>query len=104
MECYFVWVPIIQILHSASYSCSPIFHARIVQGADWHFGASNQNPNQPQYIKDAALATFIICTIFFFLYLALQVRKNCVLIRIEALYNYKMFQMVYGTILLGEVP
>jgi len=54
-----------------------ILHTRIVQGADWHFGADNHN-KQPAYIQNAALATFIICIIFFLLYLALQVRiKEC---------------------------
>ena len=46
--------------------------SRIVQGADWHFGPTNTNP-QPEYIRDAALATFLFAMLFFFAYLTFQV-------------------------------
>ncbi|KAJ7387751.1 Alpha/beta hydrolase domain-containing protein 11 [Desmophyllum pertusum] len=40
----------------------------IVQGADWHFGPHNFGP-QPAYVRNAALATMIICFIGFIAYL-----------------------------------
>jgi len=32
----------------------------VVQSADWKFGATNTG-KQPKYVKDAALATFVLC-------------------------------------------
>ena len=40
----------------------------IVQGADWHFGPHNFGA-QPHYVRQAALATMIICFIGFIAYL-----------------------------------
>jgi hypothetical protein len=48
----------------------------IVQGADWHWGPKKyppQDPIQPKYVRDAALATLILCVISFIAYLVFLV-------------------------------
>lgn len=48
-------------------------HIRIVQGADWYYGPDRKQDliqnKPPAYIKNSAIATFVICMIFFVLYL-----------------------------------
>lgn len=44
-----------------------------MQGADWHFGPTNTTNPQPEYIRIAALVTFIVAMLFFFAYLTFQV-------------------------------
>ena len=45
----------------------------IVQSADWQFGATKLKEKQPIYVKYAALATMIICLVFFVAYIVIQV-------------------------------
>lgn len=50
-------------------------HSSVVQGADWHWGPTSHPDTSPApaYTKWSALATFILCFIFFILYMAQQV-------------------------------
>ena len=63
------------------YRCNllPGSSCSVVQGADWHWGPSNtihtdsNGSGQPKYIRDSALASFVLASILFFAYLVLQV-------------------------------
>lgn len=51
----------------------------IVQGADWHWGPTKfppRDPNQPKYVRNAALATLIFCIMSFIAYLVFLVYDN----------------------------
>lgn len=49
------------------------FH-RIVQSADWYFGAKNKTSPQPAYVRKSALATMVFCFFGMFAYFAYMVR------------------------------
>lgn len=65
------------ILYVSSNLCqAPIkisfFFFSVVQGADWHWGPKKYPPRdkiQPKYVKNAALATLILCVVCFIAYL-----------------------------------
>jgi len=64
-----------------------------VQGADWHFGPHNFGP-QPPYVRQAALATMIICFIGFVAYLIFLVSHSAV----TPVILLQVFEHVYVTI------
>jgi Ca2+/Na+ antiporter len=44
----------------------------IIQGADWYFGPTDENP-QPAYVLKCALATFVLCMVGLIVYSGLQI-------------------------------
>ena len=62
----------------------------VVQGADWHWGPTqnisvDKGKSQPTYIRDSALATFILASVLFFAYLVVQVCGSIVQLHCIAL-------------------